>query len=152
MRTNRRPRRIAVLLAVLALGAGLPVARAQMGGSYGGMMGQGGMMGAYPQAPQQAQPSQAQPGAGADAHPAQTLLDYIRQQGLACMQCHAVDEGGYAPSFLQIAQYYAQHPGQADVVPPAIVQGVGAMPGGLASPDQAKVLGRLILDLAKAPR
>ena len=146
MSTNRRPRRIAVLLAMLTLGAGLGVARAQMGDGYGRMMGQGGMMGAYPQAPQ----PRAQ--AGADAHPRQALLDYIGQQGLACMQCHAVDEAGYAPSFMQIAQYYAQHPGRAGEVPPSIVQGIGAMPGGLASPDQAKVLGRLILDLAKASR
>ena len=150
MRTNPRSRRIAALLAMLALGAGLGVARAQMGGGHGGMMGLGGMMGASPPAPEQAQPPQAQ--AGADAHPRQALLDYMRQQGLACMQCHAVDEAGYAPSFMQIAQYYAQHPGQAGAVPPSIVQGIGAMPGGLATPDQAKVLGRLILDLAKASR
>lgn len=151
MRMDSRSRHVAALLTVLVLGAGPGVAKAQMaGGGYGGMMGQGGMMGASPQAPEGDRQPQAQ--TGVDAHAAQTLQDYVRQQHLACMQCHTVDEGGVAPSFAQIAQYYAQHPGRAGQVRPSIVQGIGGMPGGLASPDQASVLSRLILDLAKAPK
>ena len=146
MTIDSRSRHVA---AMLVLGTWVGVANAQMGGGdYGGMMGSGGMMGAYPDAPARDQGPEAT--IQVNARDARALLDYIRQQRLACMQCHTVDEGGFGPSFAQIGQYYAQRPEQASTLQQSIVQGIGRMPGGLASAGQASVLGGLILDLAKS--
>lgn len=144
MTFDRRFRCAAVML---VLGALVSVANAQMtGGGYGGMMGPG-MMGANPEAPIEAQSPEAK--SPVNPRDAQALLDYIRRQKLACLQCHTVVEGGFAPSFAQVSQNYAQRPGNIDALERSILQGIGRMPGGLASTSQARVLSRLIVNLAK---
>ncbi len=123
-----------------------PGATAQMAGP--GMMGGGwgpGMMEGYRAGPRQARPAQVDPRA-ADA-----LRDYVRSRRLACMQCHAIADGGAAPSFAQVAAGYAGRPDAVRMVEQAIVRGAGPMPGGLASPAQAHRLAGLILDLSRPP-
>ncbi len=131
----------ALLLATAAVAG---VADAQMAGGAG-MMGPGGMMGA---APDTAAPGVESP-PPVDAGAARRLSGYIDHQQLACKQCHALDTGGVAPSFAEIASYYARHPRQQHAMRRSIVDGIGRMPGGLASPDQAAELERLIVDLAR---
>ena len=142
--------RYAVATAALALVAAGALAQAQMpggyGGAMGGMMGGGGMMG---EGPGTMGNGERTPAAGAvDPAAARALAGYVQEQRLACMQCHAIEGGGFAPSFALIAQSNAGRPGAADVLRQSILRGIGGMPAGLASPDQAKVLSQRILDLA----
>lgn len=145
MTTNTRYAGMVLVAASLGLAAG---AGAQAPAGYGGGMMGGGMMGGgYGMMARPAQAPPAGEGGQVDAARARALLGYLRDQRLACLQCHAVDSAGFGPPFAQIAEYYAGRPGAQRVLQRAIVQGVGRMPGGLASPAQAAELGRLILQL-----
>lgn len=119
----------------------------QMGGGMmgGGMMG-GGMMGGGTGAPTQGQatPSPA----------ARHLVEYVRSNGLACFSCHAVYSNAMGPALIDVSKRYHGLRGARRMLADSISQGVAgkwrgfpAMPGGLASPKQAKELAELILSL-----
>lgn len=146
----RRSRFIALSAVVLALAApvhGYP--QGMMGGSMmsGGMMG-GGMMGGYG--------PRGQSGPNKGSNPQwDELSTYVQSNRLACMSCHAYSRRGTGPAFADIAHRFAGHPGSGDRLARAISNGVSGqwagyppMPGGLATPSQAKELARLILRLA----
>lgn len=117
------------------------------GGMMGGMMG-GGMMGGY------GPPGEPGPSRGTNAQWDQ-LSSYVQSNGLACMSCHAYSGRSTGPAFTDIAQRFAGRSGSRTELAQAISHGVSGqwpgyppMPGGLATPDQAKKLAGLILSLA----
>ena len=141
------PNGLSAGLATVLLLGGATSAAAQMTGP--GMMGGGwgpGMMQGYRTGPRQASPTQVDPRA------AGALLEYVRSRQLACMQCHAIVQPAGAPSFAQVAARYAGRADAPAIPERAILRGVGPMPGGLASPAQARTLAGLILDLEGTPR
>ena len=96
---------------------------------------------------------------GRNGQPAQTqvnqvrakaLVGYIRSRNLPCMQCHAVSGGGYGPPFGLVASDYRNRADAESTLAARIAQGVGRMPGGLASEAQATHLATLILHLGDA--
>jgi len=113
--------------------AGPPPAEAGMGP---GMMGSGMMM--SPDGGAQELVSHA----GADA-----LVGYIHENNLGCLQCHAVSGRGFGPSFSAIATNAARQDNAQQMLSRHIAHGIGRMPAGLASDEQARRLARLILDM-----
>lgn len=113
----------------------------------GGMMN-GRMMGGYS--------PRGQPGPRKGSNPQwDELSAYVQSNRLACMGCHTYSGRGAGPAFADIAQRFAGHPGSGKELARAISNGVSGrwvgyppMPAGLATPDQAKELARLILRLA----
>lgn len=132
--------------AVLFVVAGVSVSCAQASGTdyamhMGSMMmGQGGTT-----------------SAGGETSPAKGSLGaYVDSHNLSCFSCHAMSGRGVGPSFTEIAQRYAGQAGAQEMLSSSITEGVSgkwggyrAMPGGLASPAQARELVRLILSLGK---
>lgn len=143
----RRSWLITVFAVVLVLVAPMPAKSQGMGGMMnGGMMG-GGMMGGY------GPPGQSGPSKGSNPQ-WDELSSYVQGNGLACMSCHAYSGRGTGPAFADIAQRFAGHPGSRKELAGAISGGVSGqwpgyppMPGGLATPGQAKELAGLILRL-----
>ena len=85
---------------------------------------------------------------------AQKLRVYVRRHDLGCFSCHMIYENAAGPAFMTVAGRYAGRSGAEVVLAHSIVYGVAnkwlnfpAMPAGLASPAQARVLAGLILDL-----
>lgn len=115
----------------------------------GGMMG-GGMMGGY--GPRDEGPSEA----GASNPDWGKLTSYVQSNGLACMSCHILSGRGAGPAYMDIAHRFARQTDGASELTSAISNGVSGqwpgyppMPGGLATPKQAKNLAALILRLAR---
>jgi cytochrome c len=145
MRLHRAPA-LAVVALALALAAPLPVhSQGMMGGGMmgGGMMG-GGMMGGY-----------GAPGQSNGRNPQwDKLSSYIASNRLQCLSCHRFSGRGAAPAFTDIAQRFGGQPNAATELSGAIRYGIAGrwpgyppMPGGLATPRQAKRLASLILQL-----
>ncbi len=93
-------------------------------------------------------------GGGPAAH---ALRAYIRRQHLACLSCHRIYRGAVGPAFAAISARYRGRPGASRQLAEAIAVGVSgawagfrAMPGGLATPLQARRLATLILHLQSA--
>jgi cytochrome c len=140
---------VALITSVLMLAA--PIAADSQGMRGGGMMNGGmmggGMMGGYG--------PPGEPGPSKGSNPKwDELSSYVQSNGLACMSCHAYSARGAGPAFTDIARRFAGHPGSADELSRAISDGVSGqwsgyqpMPGGLATPRQAKELAGLILRL-----
>ncbi|MEJ2060680.1 MAG: hypothetical protein P8Y64_09375 [Gammaproteobacteria bacterium] len=82
---------------------------------------------------------------------AQKLVGYIQAQGLRCMQCHSVADGGFGPNFLSIAAFYKGNADAEKIIQARIVGGIGRMPGGFSSPRQAGKLASLIVELVDQP-
>jgi cytochrome c551/c552 len=123
--------------------AGLRLAEA--GGMGAGMMGPG-MMG-FPGTSGQPAPVRVNPDR------AKALLSYIHDQSPACLQCHAVSEAGFGPSFASISASYAGQAADAERLLAAhIAHGFGRMPPGLVSDAQAARLATLILELPATSR
>ena len=147
--SHRRSRLIA--LTAIALGLAAPLLAQSQGMMNGGMMGGGmmggGMMGGY------GPPGEPGPSRGANPQWDQ-LSSYMQSNGLACMSCHAYSGRGTGPAFTDIAQKFAGHSASRTELALAISNGVSGqwpgyppMPGGLATPGQAKELAGLILRL-----
>lgn len=108
----------------------------------------GGMMGGY------GAPSRA-PGQGNGGNAQwDKLASYISSNRLPCMSCHRFAGRAAAPAFVDIAQRFGGQPNAAAEFSRAISYGIAGrwagyppMPGGLATPGQAKQLALLILDL-----
>lgn len=82
------------------------------------------------------------------------LAAYVGSHNLSCFSCHAINGQGIGPSITEIAHRYAGQAGAEEMLSSSITEGVSgkwndhrAMPGGLASPAQARELARLILSL-----
>ena len=126
----------------LSLVAGPAAAGGMMGGGMmGGMMGQGA----------NSSPSQSEESSDPAAR---NLLGYVDSNGLACLGCHSVSARSVGPAFTDIAKCYAGKDGAQSALAESIATGATgkwtgypAMPGGLASPSQAKKLAALILSL-----
>ena len=147
MRLHRSPA-IAVLTLALGLAAPLPADSQGMmgGGTMGGRMMGGGMMGEYG-APGQSNPRNAK---------WDRLSVYIASNRLPCLSCHRFSGRAAAPAFMDIAQQFSGQPRAAAELSGAISYGIAGrwpgyppMPGGLATPEQAKRLASLILHLAR---
>jgi cytochrome c len=148
-----------VLAAGIGLGLAAPMTAVSQGmGGYGpgsmgggmmggGMMG-GGMMGGY------GAPG-GETGQTNDRNATwDPLASYIGSNRLPCMSCHRFSGRAAAPAFLDIAQRFGGQPNAATELAGAISYGIAGrwqgyppMPGGLATPGQAKRLASLILDL-----
>lgn len=136
----------AALLLCLAPPAGA-ARRASEPSRLAGMMGPGMGMGSGMGrgGPAAANDSAA---AASSETPGRALVRYIRDQGLSCLRCHAVDAPRFGPSFRAIARAAAGQSDPQDRLRQAIVNGVGRMPPGLANGEQAKQLAHDILELA----
>ena len=115
----------------------------------GGTMG-GGMMGGF--GPRNEAPGQS----GASNPDWEELSSYVQANRLSCMSCHALSGRGTGPAFMDIAHRFAGHADAATELSGAISNGVAGqwsgyppMPGGLATPGEAKKLAELILHLAR---
>lgn len=111
----------------------------------GGMMG-GGMMGGGTGAPAEGQ--------AAAGPAARHLVEYVRSNGLACFSCHTVYSNGMGPALVDVSRRYHGQRGARQMLADSIAHGIAgkwrgypAMPGGLASPEQAKELAAMILSL-----
>ncbi|MEJ2059076.1 MAG: hypothetical protein P8Y64_01115 [Gammaproteobacteria bacterium] len=135
----------AVLVGGVLLGSALSQADADTGGYAMGP----GMMGQNPAAGTTGS-SDSEPPTLNEAN-ARKLAGYIQAQGLRCMQCHSVDDGGFGPNFLSIAANYEGNAEAGKILQERIVRGIGRMPGGFASPSQAEKLATLIIDLTAKP-
>lgn len=111
-------------------------ARGGMGGMGHGMMGM--QDGENESVPITVNPSHAK-----------ELLDYIQNQHLQCMQCHAVSKDMFGPSFSLIADRYAHNKDTIQTLSKRIAHGIGRMPPGLANDLQAHELAKLILSLTE---
>lgn len=108
----------------------------------------GGMMGGYG--------PRGEPGPSKGTNPRwDQLSSYVQSNSLACMSCHTYSGRGTGPAFADIAQRFAGHPGSRDELTRAISNGISGqwqgyppMPGGLATPGQARELAGLVLRLA----
>lgn len=164
--THTGSRRIAGWALALGIGLGLatpPAAIAQgMGGPNGygrgsmggGMMG-GGMMGGGMMGGQGAPGRASGQGKSRNAQ-WDRLSSYISSNRLPCMSCHRFSGRAAAPAFMDIAQRFGGRPNAAAELSGAISYGAAdrwpgypPMPGGLATPRQAKELTGLILDLGQ---
>jgi len=152
--TDTPGRLMAGSAARLALGVALGLAstlgaRAQgmgpgmMGGNGHGMMGGSG----YGTTGAPAQASAATPAWG-------RLTAYVRAHQLTCLSCHALSQRSLGPPFVDIAHRFAGHPNGAAELARTIGTGSSGqwagyppMPGGLATPDQARILAQFILDM-----
>lgn len=76
-----------------------------------------------------------------------SLVDYIHQQKLPCLQCHQLTTGSYGPGFKVVARNYKSDPQALATLATHIEKGYGFMPGGLASKEQAEVLADKIMKL-----
>ncbi|WP_288107196.1 hypothetical protein [Limnobacter sp.] len=76
-----------------------------------------------------------------------SLVDYIHQQKLPCLQCHQLTTGSYGPGFKVVARNYKSNPQALATLATHIEKGYGFMPGGLASKEQAEVLADKIMKL-----
>lgn len=140
----KRHRSLYFAVLVLALGFAAPLP-ADSQGMMGGGMG-GGMMGGYG-APGQSNGRSAR---------WDRLASYISSNRLPCLSCHRFSGRAAAPAFIDIAQRFRGQPNAAVELSGAIRYGVAGrwpgyppMPGGLATPRQAKELTALILDLGQ---
>ena len=104
-----------------------------------GVMGQG-MMGGSQSAEQEIKGK-------VDSSHANVLLNYIHDQGLPCLQCHAASTGRFGPSFASVSIRYANVKNAASILSDHIQHGIGRMPSRLANNTQAKQLAKLILEL-----
>lgn len=120
--TPHAPQRIAGMMGHAAMGQGM------MGGGQAGTAGD---------------TASSTRGQAAADH----LLQYIREQQLACLRCHTVNGPGFGPSFHDIAASAAGDPAAARRLVDSIVNGVRRMPPGTASPRQAQRLVHDILQL-----
>ncbi len=84
------------------------------------------------------------------------FTSYVQSNGLPCMSCHALSGRGTGPAYMDIAHRFAGQANDATELTRAISNGVSGqwpgyppMPGGLATPKQAKKLADLILHLAR---
>lgn len=84
------------------------------------------------------------------------LSSYIASNRLPCMSCHRFSGRAAAPAFIDIAQRFRGQPNAEVELSGAISYGVAGrwpgyppMPGGLATPRQAKELTLLILDMGQ---
>lgn len=111
------------------------------GRMYGMGMGQG-MMGGT-------QGSRDDSNATINPSHANALLNYINNQGLQCLQCHAVSTSGFGPSFASVAIRYTNKDNATNILSDHIAHGFGRMPPGLATNEQATQLAKLILDLTR---
>lgn len=140
----------------MALGLATPLAAVSQGmggGMMGGGMMNGGMMGGGTMGGYGAPGGQAAPGNGRNPQ-WDRLASYINSNRLPCMSCHRFSGRGAAPAFVDIAQRFGGQPKAASELSRAISYGIAGrwpgyppMPGGLATPGQAKQLASLILDL-----
>ncbi|HEX5485847.1 MAG TPA: hypothetical protein VFX23_07610 [Limnobacter sp.] len=76
-----------------------------------------------------------------------SLVDYIHQQKLPCLQCHQLTTGSYGPGFKVVARNYKSNSKALATLATHIEKGYGFMPGGLASKEQAEVLADKIMKL-----
>lgn len=91
----------------------------------------------------------------ASANPAAAakLLHYVKSHNLPCLECHTVNHQAVGPAWFKVAERYHNTPGAAAMLAKRIAKGnVGVwgyipMPGGLATPAQAKKLAKMVLDL-----
>ena len=151
--TNSRSRRTARWALALGIGLGLAapmtaVSQGMGGGMMGGGMMGGGMMGGY-----------GAPGGGTGQSSGRNatwdrLASYIGSNRLPCMSCHRLSGRAAAPAFADIAQRFGGQPNAAAELSGAIRYGIAGrwpgyppMPGGLATPRQARHLASLILQL-----
>ena len=145
---------IAVLALALGLAAPLPAdSQGMMGGGMGGGMMGGGMMGGGMMGGYGAPGGQAAPGNVRNPQ-WDRLASYIGSNRLPCLSCHRFSGRGAAPAFVEIAQRFGGQPKAAAELAGAISYGIAGrwpgyppMPGGMATPTQAKRLASLILDL-----
>jgi len=77
------------------------------------------------------------------------LLGYVQNQHLQCMQCHTVSKASFGPSFSSASARYAHTKDAVQVLSDHIAHGIGRMPPGLASEQQAQDLANLILGLVE---
>ena len=109
----------------------------------------GGMMGGY------GAPGSA-PGQGNGGNAQwDRLASYITSNRLPCMSCHRFSGRGAGPAFMDIAERFGGQSNATAELSGAISYGVAGrwpgyppMPGGLATPGQARRLASLILQLA----
>ena len=151
--TNSRSRRMAGWALALGIGLGLAapmtaVSQGMGGGMMGGGMTGGGMMGGYG-----APGGQTGQANGRNAT-WDRLASYMSSNRLPCMSCHRFAGRAAAPAFMDIAQRFGGQPNAAGELSGAISYGIAGrwpgyppMPGGLATPGQARRLASLILDL-----
>lgn len=145
----RQSHRVVLALA-FAAGVGLMMSMpARSQGMGRGMMG-GGMMGGS--GPRNKAPSQS----GAANPDWDKLSSFVQANRLSCMSCHAFSGRGAGPAFMDIAHRFAGQVDATTELSGAISNGVGGqwpdyppMPGGLATPGEAKKLAELILHLAR---
>jgi cytochrome c551/c552 len=131
--------------------------QSQAPASYGPGYGMGpGMMGGYGPGygmgpgMMSRQPTNETPMLPSAHTPASALLGYIRGQNLPCLQCHDVSTPRFGPAFVSVARYFAAIPNARRTLAAYITHGIGPMPAGLASDEQAADLAKLIL--ARRPR
>lgn len=117
---------------------------AEAGGMGAGMMGPG--MTGSPGTSVEPSPVRVNPAR------AKALLSYIHDQSPACLQCHAVSEAGFGPSFASISASYASQTDAKHLLATHIAHGFGRMPPGLVSDAQAAQLATLILELPATSR
>lgn len=142
-------------LAYGGMGGGMMGGGMMRGGMMGGGMAGGGMMGGGMMGGNGSR--NAQPSAGDASTPGwDDLSGYIRSKGLACMSCHALSARSTGPAFLDIAHRFSGHANAEDELASAIRNGVSGkwsgyppMPAGLATPNQAVKLARLIVRLTR---
>jgi len=79
---------------------------------------------------------------------ARNLVGYVQNQHLQCMQCHAVSKTSIGPSLASISARYLHRKDATQMLGDHIAHGIGRMPPGLATEQQAHDLTRLILGLA----
>lgn len=78
---------------------------------------------------------------------------YVRQHNLQCMSCHALDSKVLGPAWMDVAKRFHGKKGAAGMLAKRIancnvgVWGSVPMPPGMATPAQAKVLAKWILEL-----
>lgn len=81
------------------------------------------------------------------------LLRYVSDHGLACMSCHSVDAKGVGPAWIDVAKKYHNDPHALALLTDRIHNGGSGtwgstmMPPGMATPQQAHELAKLIMGL-----
>lgn len=108
-----------------------------------GQMGQGMMKGGADRSTASEPATHGAPNKEAEVR----LARYISDHNLSCLQCHAMTASVLGPSFYAIATSSAHNPATVRRLVDSIVHGVGRMPAGLATEQQALQLVNDILQL-----
>ncbi|HQT81336.1 MAG: hypothetical protein B7Z60_07485 [Ferrovum sp. 37-45-19] len=79
----------------------------------------------------------------------EVLTRYILSHHLRCLECHEINQNKVGPAYVLISQKYPENPEAVSTLTQHIANGYGAMPGELATAEEAHDLAAMIMKLTK---